>query len=205
MNKVRIFLDNVQFEVDSELNALQASNRSNIFIPSWCAIHQRSASQVCRLCIVEIEGIKGAINSCSVQVQEGMKITVNSVILNKTRKTLLELLLKEHKGCEDPHCELEALGEKLGISKTDSMFTHHSKSSILSDYLSYDADLCIHCERCISTCTLQKSLKIETKTRNISLKNNGIENDCIQCGDCIYACGTGALKRNNLADLRNGL
>ncbi|MCJ8347616.1 2Fe-2S iron-sulfur cluster-binding protein [bacterium] len=196
MNKIKIYFDNQVYEVRDNTNVLEASKSVGVFIPSWCAIKNKKGSQVCRLCIVEIEGIKGAVSSCMMDVKDGMKVNVNQMILNKTRKTTLELLLQEHKGCSNSSCELEALGEKLGVDPSIENLHQGSKTKRLSDYLSYNASLCIHCERCINTCDQQNALIAERKTRNIDLKNEDSKNPCIECGDCIFACKAGALTEN---------
>ncbi|MCO4780859.1 MAG: (2Fe-2S)-binding protein [Candidatus Cloacimonetes bacterium] len=197
MSTIKVTFDNKIYTSPNNITVLKAASLNNIFIPSWCAIKHQAGSQVCRLCIVEIDGFKGAVNSCGITVKDGMKITVNSLALNKTRKTLLKLLLKSHKNCKDLNCELENLAIKLDI-KPQVIQSKASPLKELSSYLLYNKDLCVHCERCVNSCTQQKSLEVVHKTRDISLKNDSIKTSCIQCGDCIFMCKAGALTENSI-------
>lgn len=198
MNKINITFDNKSYRVKKGISVLKAAQNSNVFIPSWCAIQGQKGSQVCRLCIVQIQGIKGEVNSCAIEAKDNMKVTVNQLELNNTRKTLMNLLLKSHKNCINPNCELETLAKKMGIESPIQKQSLIGSVIQFSPYLKYDKDLCIHCERCVNTCTQQKSLKVIHKTREISLITHSPKNTCIECGDCIFACKAGALTQNNI-------
>ena len=77
----------------------------------------------CRICVVEVEGAKTLQASCMTKVREGMVVHTNSAKVRNARKVLYELLLSDHaKDClsctRNQTCELQELGETLGVMET---------------------------------------------------------------------------------------
>ncbi|HOV89736.1 MAG TPA: molybdopterin-dependent oxidoreductase [Syntrophorhabdaceae bacterium] len=145
---VNITIDNQRLEVKAGLTILQAARLNNIYIPSLCAMEHLPSYGACRLCIVEVDGIRGFPTSCTTPVDEGMVIRTDTQELRNLRQEILKLLLSEHPasclfcsekdecmefqgtirkvgyttGCRycpnDHRCELQTITEKIGLTET---------------------------------------------------------------------------------------
>ena len=101
---------------------LQAAQDFNIYIPSLCyleGIHQFGG---CRMCMVEVEGMRNLVASCMVKVKDGMVVRTNTAKVRQARKINCELLLSDHPqdclSCErSGQCELQTLARTLGITQ----------------------------------------------------------------------------------------
>ena len=116
-----ITIDGKQIEAKKDSSILEAALEAGIYIPHLCSHPDLEAKGGCRLCSVEIDGIKGAVPSCMTKVEEGMNITVNGPEATKVRKTAMELMLATHPadctGCPKyGKCELQSLYQYLGVS-----------------------------------------------------------------------------------------
>ncbi len=129
------------------VSVLRAAELSGIYIPSLCSHKDLSAFGGCRLCMVEIEGMRGYPLACSTIVAEGMKVLTETAALREMRREILQLILSEHPssclicdeqeecrqsmvtirkagvttGCRycpnDGQCELQAVVERLGVTR----------------------------------------------------------------------------------------
>ena len=129
------------------VTVLRAAELNNIYIPSLCSHKDLSPFGGCRMCIVEIEGMRGYPLSCSTIAQEGMKVLTDTATLREIRKEILQLILSEHPssclvcsealeckqyqytirktgvstGCRycpnDGQCELQTVVEKVGLTE----------------------------------------------------------------------------------------
>ncbi len=146
---VAITIDHQLREVPKGLTILQAAQRSGIYIPTLCAHKDLSPFGGCRLCIVEVEGLRGFPTSCTTPVQDGMVIRTHTAQLQAVRGVTLRLILSEHPcsclicdekeeckknvgtirkagvttGCRycsnDGQCELQEVVEKTGVTEVD--------------------------------------------------------------------------------------
>jgi len=145
---VTITMDNKKLQVKSGLTILQAAKANNIYIPSLCAFEHLPSYGACRLCIVEVDGIRGFPTSCTTPVEDGMVIRTETQELRNLRQEILKLLLSEHPasclfcsdkeecinfqgtirkvgnttGCRycpnDHRCEIQTIVEKIGLTET---------------------------------------------------------------------------------------
>jgi predicted molibdopterin-dependent oxidoreductase YjgC len=133
----------------------RAAELNGVYIPSLCSHKDLSPFGGCRLCMVEIEGMRGYPLSCNTVAQEGMKVLADTVMLRELRKEILKLILSEHPssclvcnertecqdyqgtirkagvttGCRfcpnDGQCELQDLVEKIGVTEMDYPIYYH--------------------------------------------------------------------------------
>ncbi len=75
---------------------LKAAQRYNIYIPTLCYHKDLSPYGGCRLCVVEVEGWPQPVASCTLPVQEGLKVKTDTPLLKNLRKFTLQLILSEH-------------------------------------------------------------------------------------------------------------
>jgi len=102
---MNINIDNKSFKISRQMTVLEAADKNGIYIPRMCAHPELVPYGGCRLCIVEIEGIKGYPTACTTMVEDGMIIRTNTNMLQQMRLDLLQLILSEHPAacllCED--------------------------------------------------------------------------------------------------------
>ncbi len=201
-----INVNNTQMQVQDEEILLTVLRRNGIRIPTLCQITGFTPAGACRLCVVEVEGKRDLITSCTYPVEPGMIVKTNTQRVIKARKAIVEMLLANHPDdclyCErNGNCELQWLAEELHVkerryySKKNSEQRDHSSPSVYRD-----PSKCILCNRCVRVCEeMQLVTAIEfvargNKTRVNSAFNKGLNvSSCIDCGQCIMYCPTGAL------------
>ena len=102
---IKLNIDNKIVSISSQMTLLEAADQNGIYIPRLCAHPELVPYGGCRLCIVEIEGVKGYPTACTTMVQDGMIIRTNTNMLQQMRLDLLQLILSEHPAacllCED--------------------------------------------------------------------------------------------------------
>ena len=210
---IKINIDGRELSVEKGITVLQAARKAKIDIPTLCFLKDINAAGDCRMCIVEIEGRRGLVPSCNTIVEDGMKIKTNTPAINESRKIILDLILSSHnRACltcvRNGNCELQTLAEKFGMGEIEYPGQEvEPHIDDLSPSIVRDASKCIMCKRCVATCkNVQKISAIDVASRgfksHISTTNEASLNDvnCTNCGQCIQACPTGALREKETID-----
>ncbi len=97
---MKLFIDNREIEVKEGITVLDAAERQNIYIPHLCSHPELTPYGGCRLCIVEVEGVRGYPTACTTLVKEGMKVHTHTETVQEMRGEILQLILSEHPaGC----------------------------------------------------------------------------------------------------------
>ncbi len=203
---VTIYLDGRETQVPEGVSILEACNMEGIKIPTLCYLEGLTPWGGCRICMVEIEGQPNLVASCVTAVREGMKIRTSSKPVREARKTNLELLLSNHPlDCQlcdrNGSCELQDLSYQFGVREI--RFPGEKKTYDVdrsSPSVKRDANRCILCGRCIRTCQeTQTVFAIDFANRGFDTvvsPSLGLplgESVCVNCGQCILSCPTGAL------------
>ncbi len=103
MEKITFELDGKKVEVDGGTTILEAARAEGKFIPTFCHNKELKPFGSCFVCVVEVEGRRNLLPSCSTAVMEGMKISTESERVKRARKTCVDLLLSDHEGdCVGP-------------------------------------------------------------------------------------------------------
>jgi NADH-quinone oxidoreductase subunit G/NADP-reducing hydrogenase subunit HndD len=213
MEKVNITIDGVKVAVDKGTTVLEAAKQIGIKIPSLCHLKDINKPASCRVCVVEV-GPK-LLASCALEAAEGMVVKTNTARVREARKTVVQLLLSNHKrectSCvRSENCELQTIAKELNIR--DIEFEGEIASSIIDNSslsIVRDNEKCISCGRCIAVCS-----KVQT-VNAIGWSNRGFdtrvapayerplgETTCVNCGQCIMACPVGALsEKENIKDV----
>ena len=215
MTTVHLKINDRVIEAESGQTILQAARDNGIYIPTLCYLKDINKSGACRVCLVEVKKARTLLSACTTPISEGMEVWTNSDRAFAGRKNTLELLLSNHnKDClackRSGNCELQTLCEEMGIRTSEYQGAHTEPSY---DDFSYgiirDTSKCILCQRCIETCKKVQGLGI------LGLENRGFKTivapiynksfsdvDCMQCGQCVINCPTGALtEKENISEV----
>ncbi len=136
---------------------MDAAHAHGVEVPIFC-YEPRLGPPVgaCRMCLVEIEGMRGLQTACSTPVQPDMVVRTNSELAADGQDGVLEFLLENHpldcpvcdKGGE---CPLQDRTFKFGPATTRFVETkrHFPKPLDLSSLIALDRERCISCWRCV--------------------------------------------------------
>jgi len=190
----------------------EISQRHRKDVPTLCYDQRLEAFGACRLCVVEVEGIRNPVASCTTEAQPGMVVKTTSDGLERHRKTLMELVVSEnppdsHVNGVDPlrgyaSQELVTLARRYGVDGTrfEGGRSGRSRPDDTNPMILRDYDRCISCYRCVRVCAEQEGdYAISVKNRGfrtqITTEFDGFlrDSECTFCGQCIQTCPTGAL------------
>ncbi|MGA2208390.1 MAG: NADH-quinone oxidoreductase subunit NuoG [Acidimicrobiales bacterium] len=141
---------------DGEL-VIEAAERAGVYIPRFCYHPRMAPVGMCRMCLVEISGPRGASlqPACFVSVAEGQEISTESPAARKAQEGVLEFLLVNHpldcpvcdKGGECP-LQDQSVSHGPGESRFDEEKRHWAKPIALGPLTLLDRERCIQCARC---------------------------------------------------------
>lgn len=204
----RISLDGVEVEFHDGETIYEVAIRHGAAIPTLCYDPRLNPFGACRLCVVEIEGVRNPVASCTAKATPGAVVRTSTPALELHRKTLLEMVASENDELVvDPlrgyaSQELTRLVDRYG-ARTGRFGGHQSGVSKFDDtnpFILRDYNKCISCYRCVRVCAEQEGdYAISIMNRGfhtqIATEFNGLLRDsaCTFCGQCVQTCPTGAL------------
>ena len=170
---VTIFINDKKYTVDANQTVMQAADTLGFKIPRLCYHPRLSIEGACRVCIVEVEGLKNYVASCAYPVSEGMRIRTNTKELRRARRDIVELILDNHPTdchtCErDGNCELQRLTYAMGIRNRHFQGERKQYDKDLSSpSVIRDPDKCILCGRCVRICSAVSYTHLTLPTKRI--------------------------------------
>jgi iron-only hydrogenase group A len=210
----------IQFEADGKMieaeegeTILAALRRKGVHVPTLCHMEGLTPTGACRLCIVEVEGSANLVPSCSFPAAVGLKVKTRTPRVLEARKTIVELLLSNHPDdclycARSGKCDLQTLARDLGVRHRTYRGARSDRPlDISSPSITRDPDKCVLCGRCVRMCEeIQGVAAIDfigrgAKTTVATAFDRGLNvSSCVNCGQCIVVCPTGALTEHSNVD-----
>jgi len=200
-------LDGVDVSFVEGETIFEVAERKGREVPTLCYDPRLEAFGACRLCVVEVEGIRNPVASCTTPATAGMVVKTSTDCIEKHRQTLLELLASENRENDVNELrghssqELKELLDRYNVS--GKRFVGRKSGTSNDDdnpFILRDYDLCISCYRCVRICAEQEGDHAITmmnrgfeKQITTEFNNNLRESACTFCGQCVQTCPTGAL------------
>lgn len=206
MELISLTIDGKALQVPSGYTILQAANEAGIRIPTLCHDERLEPFGACRVCVVEVEGARSLLPACATPVAEGMAVRTNTDVVNRARRTVIELMLSDHPNdcmvCESAgRCGLQDLAYEYGVRDTRFEGERHAYEVIEDNPLiQRDYNKCILCGRCIRICREVQGVGVyDFLKRGFSAVPGTpydrplTETPCEFCGQCVSTCPTGAI------------
>jgi len=213
---VSLLIDGQSVTVPAGTSVMRAAFEAGVKVPRLCATDSLEAFGSCRVCLVEIEGMKGYPASCTTPVQPGMVVRTQTDSLARLRRNVMELYISDHPlDCltcpANGDCELQDTAAELGLREVRYGFAGANHLDAAKDtsnpYFTFDASRCIVCSRCVRACEeTQGTFALTIQGRGFdSVVSAGqgeafMASECVSCGACVKACPTATLTENSIIE-----
>ncbi len=200
--RVTITVDGTPVSMGSDATILDACNEAGVDTPTLCWAENLTPVNVCRVCVVELEGSRTLVPSCSRRVEDGMEVRTDSERVRHSRKMVLEFLatsvdlsqadqltpyLDRYGADPGRYTEPERVDEEIRIQ--DNLY--------IRDY-----DKCVLCYKCVEACgdDAQHTFAIAVSGRGLGARISTEfdaslpDSACVYCGNCVAVCPTNALQ-----------
>ena len=215
---VSLKIDNVPVSVPEGATILSACASVGAPVPTLCYLETLTPVNVCRLCVVEVEGARVLAPACSRAVENGMIVHTRSPRVTLARRLVLELLassvdLSTAPGMAELLREYGCRPERFAATE----HTEHTEVATVARPVKIDNDLyvrdygkCVLCYKCVEACGLdhQNTFAIAVAGRGFGARISTEfdaplpDSACVYCGNCIAVCPTGALMPRREFELR---
>ena len=218
-----ITIDKVTIEALDGEYVLEVARSNDIFIPSICYLSKCSPTLACKMCMVDINGKRAY--ACNTKVKDGLNITTKSDEIDAERKAIMQSYSINHPlecgVCDKSgECELQDFVHLVGVKEQNYFIKDSFKKMDYWSQVKYDPNLCILCERCVTTCKdnlgeanikaikqdylpsvdatywkdkMPKDAFSVWNRKQKSLIGFVGNNSCIDCAECASVCPVGAL------------
>lgn len=199
-------IDGKHVQAEPGSSVLDTCRAAGIHIPTLCHDPRLEPYGGCRLCIVQIEGMRGFPAACTTRVAEGMVVTTESDTLRGLRRTVVELLISDHQldclTCDSAGaCALQDIAYDLGVASSPFQGDRHEPHpGDDNPLIERDYSKCIACGRCVRICSEVQGCDVygyayrgfemlPDTAFGATLADSG----CEFCGQCVSSCPVGAL------------
>ena len=212
-NEITLTIDGHPVQVPPGTTIIKAAEQLGQDVPTICYHDHTSSNGLCRMCIVEVEGARVLSPACVAQVSEGMRVHTRSERVERSRRTLLELLasavdLTEAPEIQEMMADYSAEDDRFPESEARALPILDDNPMFIRDYAK-----CVLCWRCVQVCAedAQYTYAINFTGRGFDTMIGTffdkplMETTCVFCGQCVGVCPSGALKSKRQYLLEQGL
>jgi NADH dehydrogenase/NADH:ubiquinone oxidoreductase subunit G len=195
-------IDGREISAEEGKTLLEIARENGKNIPTICFHEATTANALCRICVVEVEGMRLLQPACIVQAAQDMKVQTRNERVDRARKTILEMLASTMDLSEAP--EILAMMDEYGASQERFPDAERREIPLKDDNPMYirDYSKCLLCWRCVQVCAddVQYTYAINFEGRGYETQIGTFfdraipETTCVLCGQCVGVCPTGALK-----------
>ena len=212
MAEVALTIDGRDVGVRRGATILEACRALGIDTPTLCQLDTLTPVNVCRVCVVELDGSRVLVPACSRRVEEGMKVQTDSARVRHSRRLVLELLASsvDMSLCSS---EVQAWMRRYGAEPSRfgaGVATVAQPVKVDNELYVRDYSRCILCYKCVEACggEAQNTFAIAVAGRGFDARISTeydaplTDSACVYCGNCIGVCPTGALMFKSEHDMR---
>ncbi|MCY0863383.1 MAG: 2Fe-2S iron-sulfur cluster-binding protein [Sulfobacillus sp.] len=200
MGQISLTIDGIPVQVEEGTTLRAAALAVGQEVPTVCWHENLTPANACRACVVEVEGNRALVASCSRVAEEGMVVHTQSPRVQNARRVVGELLASATDVSLAPSVQTllertQATPERLA-GETREIPVRDDNRLYVRDYAK-----CILCYRCVEACgtDAQNTFAIQVAGRGFEAHIDAgfgrdmPESDCVFCGNCVAVCPTGAL------------
>jgi len=207
MCEIHLTINGRAVTAQSGQTVLAAAQNAGIAIPTLCHHQDLTPTGACRLCVVEVEKMRGPATACTLPVADGMVVHTNTDQIVTLRKFVLSMLLSDHPNdcmrCEvNGDCELQRWVYEYDVAWPEHSGARHSRpiDSDPNPVVFVDMNKCILCGRCVRTCTEIQGCDVWNFSERgfdtlvvAGAHQTMLDAGCESCGNCVAYCPVGAL------------
>ena len=211
---IELTIDGQSLRVPAGTSILRAARAAGLDIPKLCATDSLEAFGSCRVCLVEVEGRRGLIASCTEPVQDGMVVRTQTEKVARVRRGVLELYISDHPlDCltcaANGDCELQDVAGAVGLREVRYRDPETHLDAVVdtsNPYFQFDPAKCIVCSRCVRACDeVQGTFALTIDGRGFASKvatgaDDFFDSECVSCGACVQACPTATLIEKSVVE-----
>jgi len=203
---IKLTINDRQFEASEGQTILDVAWANKITVPVLCYYRGLSPSGNCRLCLVEVEGVRAPVAACTTQVSDKMAIRTETPALAEACQFVLEMLLRRYVELGDAadatrESELLYWAARYGVPFPEPRpEPRYAADSDPNPFVRVDLNRCILCTRCVRACAeIQGRFVWNVGYRGdeakiiAGLDGTMLDGRCESCGLCAAVCPTGAL------------
>ena len=205
-------IDGQEVSVPEGTTILQACRAMKIDTPTLCYLETLTPVNVCRVCVVEVEGSRVLVPACSRKVEPGMKVQTDSDRVRTSRRVVLEFLGSSVDmsltGADVQRWMSRYAAEPSRFGPGAATVAQPVK--VDNELYVRDYSRCILCYKCVEACgpDAQNTFALGVAGRGFDARISTEydtplpDSACVYCGNCIGVCPTGALMFKSEYDMR---
>ncbi|MBN2006858.1 MAG: formate dehydrogenase subunit alpha [Anaerolineae bacterium] len=207
MTEIHLTINGQPVTAQTGQTVLEAARQAGIEIPTLCHHPDLKPTGACRMCLVEVEKMRGPSTACTLPVADGMVVRTHTEEIINLRKFVLSMLLTDHPNecmtCEvDGRCELQRWVYEYDVKWPDHSGKRHNRpvDSDPNPVVFVDMNKCILCGRCVRACAEIQGCNVWNYSQRgfdtlivAGANQPMLDAGCESCGNCVAYCPVGAL------------
>jgi NADH dehydrogenase/NADH:ubiquinone oxidoreductase subunit G len=213
MAEIKLTFNGKEVTCEGDKTLLDVAREHGDNVPTICYHDATTANALCRICVVEVEGMRVLQPACVVKAGANMKVQTKSEKVLRSRKTILEMLNSTLDLSEAD--EIQHMMQDYSVDENRFPDAERRESDVKDDNPMYvrDYSKCLLCWRCVQVCAedAQYTYAINFEGRGYETQIGTFfdkiipETSCVLCGQCVAVCPTNALKPKRQYLLEQGM